>query len=715
MKNDVLERQILLLATRNTVIMILLYALYDLFFHYESGGIIANIVALSMFSACNWLLYARYSSVVKRLIAIIFLIGNITGFFSQGGLASTTAVDFCGLILIFPVVFSGTERQIFMFVISLQIVAFGYIQVAYPHLIFNLRGEEHSFFSVLEVVMRIANLMHIVCKYRGAFDQEQYKLFKTSKKLKNAYEQVKLTTDALNEIAIIEKGDAEGRVTDVNHAFLKATGYKKSEVVGLMRNEFSNLLLSSDVHSPRLLDEMTDILRKRKPWKGEVCYRTKSGDPLWLLKNVTPMQEQGVYTGFFSFSHDITIRKKQEEEIIKAKKMAEDALAVKESFLSVMSHEIRTPLNSVIGLSNLLLRQNPRNDQKEIVMTLKNSGDNLMYLINNVLDYNKIRAGRIELEYHPFNLKEQLQLLELAHKPVALDKGLELQMTISSNTPVLLTGDSLRLNQILNNLLSNALKFTLKGAVKLSVFSRSSTDKYCQIVFVVEDTGIGIAEDKLQAIFTPFQQSENYIARRFGGSGLGLSIVKDLVKLLNGSITVTSKSNAGTIFTITLPFKLSQEVLTLDQSQEFHANEPEVLKGYRILYVEDVESNQMVVKSFLIDYDVECVIASNGEIALMHTVAKTFDVILMDLQMPDMSGYEVTKAIQCQENGKNTNTPIIAFTAEPYSEVLMNNIRKLGMSELLTKPFRLEQMIEKIQQVCPRKAVENIHSFTNNV
>ncbi len=533
------------------------------------------------------------------------------------------------------------------------------------------------------------------------------KLTKFKHKLNLAYEEIKLTTDALNDIAIIIKGDANGSIVEVNQMFLTTLGYEESEIIGKSREELFEFLIDSNAHPPDFFKEMYETLVMEEAWRGEVCYRAKSGNPVWLSKNVIPLRKQGTLLGYFSFSFDITLKKNYENEILEVKKVAESALTANDTFLSIMSHEIRTPLNSVIGLSNLLLKKNPRKDQKDIVMTLKNSGENLLYMINNMLDYNKIRAGKIELENLPFDLKSQLKQLQFSFQPLAVDKKLDLKITLSSNTPVRLIGDSLRLNQILYNLLNNAIKFTRKGQVKLSVSLKSSDEDNCELFFVVEDSGVGISEEKLKTVFTPFQLSENYISREFGGSGLGLSIVKDLVDLFRGSISVESNTNTGTTFTVTLPFKMGTEVLTLSETEELQANESVILEGYRILYVEDVESNQTLVRNLLNDYKVECVTAPNCEIALLHSSTKHFDVILMNLQIPGISGYETADAIRNQKKGKNHQTPIIAFTAESYSEPLKNKVMDQGMQELLTKPFRFEQLIEKIRKVCPHRTTKD--------
>jgi CheY-like chemotaxis protein len=271
----------------------------------------------------------------------------------------------------------------------------------------------------------------------------------------------------------------------------------------------------------------------------------------------------------------------------------------------------------------------------------------------------------------------------------------------------MLSGDSMRLNQILNNLVNNAMKFTQSGSVKVTASLVSKNEKQCRLLFEVIDSGIGIADDKLPLIFMPFHQSEKYISRKFGGTGLGLSIVKSLVEMLGGEISVRSKEGEGSTFSVSIPFTICSVAVPHVSIKEINeATLVSSFKGYRVLYVEDVESNRMVVGSYLKDCEVECTMASGGELALIHTANKTFDVILMDLQMPGLNGYEVTQAIRTQKRGRNIHTPVIAFTAESLSENLKAKTAMHNIQDIVTKPFQFETLIQKIIKVTPRKREE---------
>jgi PAS domain S-box-containing protein len=539
-------------------------------------------------------------------------------------------------------------------------------------------------------------------------ESTNHKLTISQRVLKHTYEQLKLKTDALNEIAIIVLCDRNGRLTDVNEMFESVMGYDRSEIVGNTYNELQYTLYSSGMHTHEFFADIWTELVEGRGWRGEICYRAKSGSLVWCLKHMVPLTENGEFAGYFSFSYDITLDKKREAELIEAKQVAEAASVEKEDFLSVMSHEIRTPLNSVIGLSNLLLKKQPREDQMPIMKTLKYSSDNLLHLVNDILDFNKIQAGKIELEDITFNTIEFLQQFQAAYQPIASEKDLDFRVTADATIPTILSGDSMRLNQILNNLVNNAMKFTQHGQVKVKVSLVTKNENQCKLLFEVHDTGIGISEDKLPYIFQPFHQSEKYISRKFGGTGLGLSIVKSLVTMLKGEISVRSIEGEGSVFSVVVPFNIY--AVAIPQHVGIKERNENALvasfKGYRILYVEDVESNRMVIESYLKDCGVECTLAADGEIALKHTANKTFDVILMDLQMPGLNGYEVTEALRLQPGGRNNHTPVIAFTAEALSENLKTRTAMYHIQDIVTKPFQLDALIRKIVKVCPKRREE---------
>ena len=457
------------------------------------------------------------------------------------------------------------------------------------------------------------------------------------------------------------------------------------------------------------------VFVERGSFETEYRVEIAPGEIHWLFaKGKVLADHLGNPMEMYGIVRDITAEKINTIELIKARKEAEEASYVKDQFLSVMSHEIRTPLNSVIGLSNLILKRNPREDQLEIMKILKGSADNLLHLVNDILDFNKIRAGKLELEFIPFRLSKFLQHLQASFKLSALDKGIDFSIQTDTRIPDVLIGDVTRLNQIFNNLLGNAIKFTSAGYVKFKVDLKARTEKECTLIFNIEDSGIGITPDKIGTIFQPFRQSETDTSRKYGGTGLGLSIAESLVQILNGDIQVTSIPAKGSVFSVKLDFILSTDVTLNHDPPENVLLEPfpaSVKKSLKILYVEDVESNRFLIGNLLSDFNIETIPVASGKVALQFTKLNKFDLILMDIQMPEMDGYETTRKIRNQAKGMNKLTPVLAFTAEPYSEELRKKVTMHGIEDVITKPFDADLLIDKIKQ-CTEQQTSSAKIFS---
>ncbi len=397
-------------------------------------------------------------------------------------------------------------------------------------------------------------------------------------------------------------------------------------------------------------------------------------------------------------------------ELVRARKTAEEALNAKEDFLSMMSHEIRTPLNVVIGMTYLLLEQNPNPDQLRLINTLKFSSDNLLRLINDLLDFSKIKAGKLVFENIDFNLKEFIWNIYESYKLQLDSSRLELALDIDKKIPSYINGDYSRLTQILNNLLSNSQKFTDQGQISICLKLLSKDKDTVRIKFEVSDTGIGISPEKLCSIFEPFHQGETHISRRYGGTGLGLTIVKQLIELLGGNISVASELNTGSKFTVELPFGVvdKDKIATKNEALDTITNE---IQNLKILYAEDVSSNQFLMKGYADLWKFELDLASNGEEAVKLFVENNYDVVLLDLQMPIMDGFQASKRIREIESLTNKRTPILAVTGD-ISEITINTISKTGMDDYISKPINPKVMIEKIQELL-REAISP--SLTNTV
>jgi PAS domain S-box-containing protein len=384
-------------------------------------------------------------------------------------------------------------------------------------------------------------------------------------------------------------------------------------------------------------------------------------------------------------------------ELVRARKTAEEALNAKEDFLSMMSHEIRTPLNVVIGMTYLLLEQNPTPDQLRLINTLKFSSDNLLRLINDLLDFSKIKAGKLVFENIDFNLKEFIWNIFESYKLQLDSSRVELILDIDDKIPAYINGDYSRLTQILNNLLSNAQKFTDQGQISIGLNLLSKKKDTIRIKFEVSDTGIGIPPEKLNTIFEPFHQGEKHISRRYGGTGLGLTIVKQLIELLGGNISVSSEHKKGSRFVVELPFGVVDKDKIAIKDEAFDTFTSEI-QNLRILYAEDVSSNQFLMKGYADLWKFELDIASNGEEAINMFVENEYDVVLLDLQMPVMDGFQAAKRIREIEGITNKHTPILAVTGD-ISELTIRTLSSSGMNDYISKPINPKVMIEKIQDM----------------
>jgi signal transduction histidine kinase/ActR/RegA family two-component response regulator len=371
--------------------------------------------------------------------------------------------------------------------------------------------------------------------------------------------------------------------------------------------------------------------------------------------------------------------KELEQQLINARDIAEKAARVKSDFLSIMSHEIRTPLNAIIGNTHLLLQEEVLPSQRDSLRAIQISSDNLLSLINDILDFSKIEEGKIIFIEKDIDIRHFVNNIKMANRLRASEKGNTIRVMFDDDIPSVLKGDDIRLGQVLNNLISNAVKFTRNGQITIELQLVNANAETVEIYFAVKDTGIGIPEAKQQLIFERFTQANSEITREFGGSGLGLTIIRRLLNLQNSDIQLSSKEGAGSIFFFTLRFKRSSAVL---QEEKVPDRENMNLQGIRVLLVEDVEFNIMVAEKMLNSWNAKVDIAENGLAGLGKAKQNNYDIILMDLQMPVMDGYSAAKAIR----DFNTNTPIIALTASASIDMQHKAI-EYGMNDFVSKPF----------------------------
>ena len=405
------------------------------------------------------------------------------------------------------------------------------------------------------------------------------------------------------------------------------------------------------------------------------------------------------YTGV---ARDISRLKQAQLELLVAKERAEQASIAKSQFLSVMSHEIRTPMNAVIGLSHFLMEENPRPDQLENLRTLQFSAENLMGLINDILDYNKIDSGKLELESVPFDLRNLINRIVHSHSFQANARALKIIAKIDSEIPNQLIGDSIRIGQIVNNLVSNAIKFTETGFVRISLHLEKKEGSFCFIHFVFEDSGIGIPEQKLETIFEAFTQASTATTRKYGGTGLGLAIVKRLVEIHGGEIIVTSIPNEGSTFVFTIKFEFVKEGQNSYTGES--SNLPKSLEKASILVAEDNAINQILIKKFLTKWNVgKLTVTSDGQEALDEFEKENYSLVLLDIQMPVLDGFSVARSIRENPDSTKRNIPILVLTASSLQEI-KGEMEEIGINDFVPKPFTPERLYEKLTQYLQTKS-----------
>jgi PAS domain S-box-containing protein len=472
----------------------------------------------------------------------------------------------------------------------------------------------------------------------------------------------------------------------VNQAFMEMSGYGEAEV----QTKGFGIFVGEETDRVEV-QRIANAFRDFESVKSELIFYRKNGTPYWVGISIVPLKDKnGKTTHFVSIQRDITERKEAEQALIEAREAAEQARLAESQFLANMSHEIRTPMNAVIGMTHLLMDENPSPKQLEYINALKFSADSLMGIISDILDLSKIEAGKLDFEQKHFNLYELLNSLQRAFNFKVKQKNLNVVFTLDEGVHNDVIGDPTRLNQILTNLLGNSGKFTIYGEIGVRMSILENNDIRYLLKFEVYDTGIGIEEGKLDLVFENFKQANSQIHRKFGGTGLGLPIVKNLVELQGGKISVASEIGKGTTFTFVLPFANSgihSEISNLEEdvmgNQIF---DDAVLKNARVLIAEDNLMNQKLISEIMKKWEINFDLAIDGQDALDKLYQKTYDIVLMDVNMPKMSGYEAAERIRMDTANSNNKVPMIALTAAALQSE-KQKVFDSGMNEFVSKPF----------------------------
>lgn len=489
--------------------------------------------------------------------------------------------------------------------------------------------------------------------------------------------------------AVVEDGsdiiflvDFDGKILYHNSSVHETLGYRKKSLVG---KNFFDFILPTTLNDFK--SKFKQSQKRAYTEKVEFQFLCKDKTYRFLEFNAINLKNKEGLQGLILDCRDITERKKDAEELLRLQK-------AKEQFLANISHEIRTPINGIAGIAGLLSKNQNPEEHENYLSAIRHSAENLKVIINDILDLSAIESGKLKFEKISFNLTDLLPSLISTFTYQAREKNISLHYSVEQSLNRFLVGDPVRLNQILINLISNAVKFTHTGSIHVNCKIEREQKNICWVRISVTDTGVGIPSEKLVTIFESFSQADESVTRRYGGTGLGLTIARQLVDLQKGRIGVESKEHVGSTFTILIPYEIGKTTKQSKQSFKQSNRPDETSHGLHVLLVEDNDINRLYAKSILETWKCKTDIAENGLIAIEKLKNNSYDVILMDIQMPVMDGYEATKAIRMMAHPINV-TPVVALTANATK----NDIEKClaaGMNDYVAKPFTPDDLYQKL-------------------
>jgi len=550
-------------------------------------------------------------------------------------------------------------------------------------------GQQKWVEQTAQLLMKEDRVTGYQCMVKDITEKKKIELELKESEQERKENQSRLEAILENTTSLIFIKNLDGKYIMINRRFREVMGVTDEMVIDKTDYDFSEKETAD--HYKRLDDE---VISTRKPVETEEWIFGPEGRKNLLVIKFPLIDHRRKIFGISGIATDITDRVLYQQKLIEARKNAEEAKQLQEQFLANMSHEIRTPMNGIQGMTNLLMQTELNSQQKEFTGMIKRSVNNLLVIVNDILDFSKIKAGRLTIDKTAFSIREVLNNIKAQFEHEVSRKELQLLVEHDSNLPETVLGDPYRLNQVLVNIVGNAIKFTVSGEVRIKVEQLNQQGNKTDFLFTIADTGIGIPEDKTAVIFDAFTQAGPDIARNYGGAGLGLAICKGLVELQQGTIEVSNITGGGSVFSVSIPYEVQENTNdTTDGSL--------LLKGKKFLVVEDNEVNQKLVAYVLKKVGGAVDIAHNGRMAIDLLENKTahYDVIIMDIQMPVMDGYEATEYIRTV---LQLQTPIIAMTATALKGD-QEKAELVGMNEFMLKPFDFDDLYKRLARLLSTK------------